>query len=179
MLRFVIALSLLALTGCERLMDRAAERAMSRVDESVLRSPDLQVVLCGTGSPIADPDRAGPCTAVIAGGHFFLVDAGPGSWETVDLANLPTGHLEGVFLTHFHSDHIGDLGEAKTQSWIAGRTQPLDLYGPPGVARIASGLALVYAGDVDARVAHHGDAYMPRASAVSYTHLTLPTNSRV
>jgi ribonuclease Z len=170
MLRFVIGLSLLALTGCERLMDRAAERAMTRVDESVLRSPDLQVVLCGTGSPIADPDRAGPCTAVIAGGHFFLVDVGPGSWETVDLANLPTGHLEGVFLTHFHSDHIGDLGEAETQSWIAGRTQPLDLYGPPGVARIASGLALVYAGDVDARVAHHGDAYMPRASATFAPH---------
>ena len=35
------------------------------------------------------PTRAGPCTAVIAGGSFLLVDVGPGSWEQVDLANLP------------------------------------------------------------------------------------------
>jgi len=173
MRRLGIALSLLALaTGCERIMDRVAERALQRIDSRVLTSPDLQVVLCGTGSPLADPERASACTAVIAGGHFFLVDAGPGSWKNVDLANLPTGRLEGVFLTHFHSDHIGDLGEAETQSWIAGRMQPLDLYGPPGVARIAGGLAQVYAGDVDARVAHHGDAYMPRAAATFAPHET-------
>jgi ribonuclease Z len=170
MRRLVFALMLIATTGCERLMDLAAEQAMSRVDTSVLESPDLQVILCGTGSPIADPDRASACTAVIAGGHFFLVDAGPGSWEKVDLANLPTGRLEGVFLTHFHSDHIGDLGEAEVQSWIAGRAQPLDLYGPPGVARIASGLAQVYAADVDARVAHHTDQFMPRAAASIAPH---------
>jgi len=159
-------------SGCQRVMDRMAERALTRADASVLQSPDLQVVLCGTGSPLADPERASACTAVIAGGHFFLVDAGPGSWEKVDLANLPLGRLDGVFLTHFHSDHIGDLGEATTQSWIAGRMQPLDLYGPPGVARIASGLAEVYAKDVDARVAHHGDAAMPRAAAGLAPHET-------
>jgi len=166
-----LALSLVA-TGCERLVERQIEQNLRRADASVLDSQALQVVLCGTGSPIADPERASACTAVIAGGHFFLVDAGPGSWEQVDLANLPTGALEGVFLTHFHSDHIGDLGEATTQSWIAGRARPLDVYGPPGVAKIVDGLSLVYAADVDARVAHHGDSYMPRAAAGALAHET-------
>lgn len=171
--RLAVFVALLALaSGCDRIMDRVAERALMRVDATVLESPDLQVVLCGTGSPIADPERAGACTAVIAGGHFFLVDVGPGAWEQVDLANLPLGRLEGVFLTHFHSDHLGDLGEAKTQSWIAGRAQPLDLYGPTGVAKIAAALALVYAADVDARVAHHDDAYMPRAASGIAPHET-------
>jgi ribonuclease Z len=151
--------------GCQQLIDRQVDRALTRVDESVLHSPDLQVVLCGTGSPIADPDRAAACTAVIAGGHFFLVDAGPGSVEVVDRANLPLGHLDGVLLTHFHSDHIGDLGEAITQSWIAGRAQPLDVYGPKGVAEVVDGFRAAYAADVDARVLHHGEQYMPRAAA--------------
>jgi len=167
----VLTIALLA-SGCGRILDRVAERALQRVDASVLESPDLQVILCGTGSPIADPERAAACTAVIAGGHFFLVDVGPGSWERLDMENLPLGRVDGIFLTHFHSDHIGDLGEATTQTWIAGRAKPLDLYGPPGTARIAAGLAEVYAGDVDARVAHHGDEAMPRAAAGLVAHET-------
>jgi ribonuclease Z len=165
-------LLVLLATGCERFVEGAIERNLTRVDASALESADLQVVLCGTGSPIADPERAAACTAVIAGGHFFLVDVGPGSWEVVDLANLPVGKLDGVFLTHHHSDHLGDLGEAITQSWIGGRTRPLDVYGGPGVARIVDGLALVYADDVNARVDHHGDAYMPRAASGAVAHET-------
>lgn len=159
------ALALLAATGCERLVERQIQRNLQRVDESVLTSPDLQVVLCGTGSPIADRERAGPCTAVIAAGHFLLVDVGPGAWETLDLANLPVGRVDAVLLTHFHSDHIGDLGEAVTQSWIAGRSAPLEVFGPPGTARVVAGFAEAYAADVEARVAHHGDAAMPRTAA--------------
>ncbi len=141
------------------------ERNLSRVDDSVLRSPDLQVVICGSGSPLADARRASGCTAVIAGGVFVIVDAGPGSWEVLDLANLPTGQLSAVLLTHFHSDHIGDLGEAITQSWIAGRKTPLEVLGPEGTARIVDAFAQAYASDVDYRVAHHGEANMPRAAA--------------
>jgi ribonuclease Z len=168
--------AVLVLTGCDRLIDRQIERGLTRADASVLSSPDLQVVLCGTGSPLPDATRAGPCTAVIAGGVFLLVDVGPGSWERVDLENLPIAELDGVLLTHFHSDHIGDLGEAITQSWIAGRTQPLDVYGPPGVARILAGLREVYAFDVEYRVAHHGQAWMPREAGSAVAHeIALPS----
>src|SRR4029079_14347380 len=34
-------------------------------------------------------------------------------------------------LTHLHSDHIGELGEVATQSWLGGRKVPLEVYGPP------------------------------------------------
>jgi ribonuclease Z len=155
----------LALGGCDRLVDAQIERNLTRVDESILRSPDLHVVLCGTGSPLPDAERAAACTAVIAGGRLFLVDVGPGAWEQVDLANLPLAALDGVFLTHFHSDHFGDLGEATTQSWIAGRARPLAVHGPPGTARLVAGLSQAYAADVEYRVAHHGEANMPRAAA--------------
>jgi ribonuclease Z len=165
-----LAVSGVLLIGCERLVDRQIESALNRADRSVLQSPDLQVVLCGTGSPLPDKDRAGACTAVIAGGTFVLVDVGPGAWETVDLAGLPTGDLSAVLLTHFHSDHIGDLGETITQSWIAGRTRPLDVYGPTGTTRVVDGFNQAYAADASYRTLHHGEQYMPAAAAPAVGH---------
>ena len=57
--------------------------------------PDgLHVILCGTGSPLPDPTRAGPCTMVIAGTHIFVVDAGEGSARNLTLMGLPTGRIK-------------------------------------------------------------------------------------
>jgi ribonuclease Z len=166
------------LAGCDRLVDRQITRNLTRVDRSILTSPDLHVVLCGTGSPLADADRAGACTAIVAGGQIYLVDVGPGSWERVDLANLPTDAVRTVLLTHFHSDHIGDLGEATTQSWIAGRAQPLDVYGPPGVARVVDGFQQAYAQDAAYRVSHHGADFLPPAGATAIAHeVALPQSA--
>jgi ribonuclease Z len=160
----------LATAGCERLVERQIEAALTRADRGALQSPDLQVVLCGTGSPLPDKDRAGACTAVLAGGEFVLVDIGPGAWETVDLAGLPTADLSAVLLTHFHSDHIGDLGEAITQSWIAGRARPLDVYGPSGTTRVVDGFDQAYAADAHYRTLHHGEDYLPAEAAPAVGH---------
>jgi ribonuclease Z len=127
----------------------------------------LHVVLCGTGSPLADPERAGPCTAVLAGGHFVLVDVGPGSLREVALERLPRARLEAVLLTHFHSDHIGEIGEAALQSWVAGRSVPLVVYGPPGVEQVVNGFRQAYAFDTRYRIAHHGAEAMPPAAGVT------------
>jgi ribonuclease Z len=134
-------------------------------DASLLTDGQMHVVLCGTGSPLPDANRASACTAVIAGGQLVVIDVGPGSWRKLAVANLPQQALRAVLLTHFHSDHIGELGEAMTQSWIAGRKQPLDIYGPPGVERIVAGFAQAYAQDVAYRVAHHSEQHLPRAAA--------------
>ena len=101
---------------------------------------------------------------------MVVIDVGPGSWRKLALANLPQQALSAVLLTHFHSDHIGELGEATTQSWLAGRKQPLDVYGPPGVERVVAGFAQAYAQDVDYRVAHHSEQHMPRAAAGAVAH---------
>jgi len=165
--------------GCDqiesRLIERAAARGLAGDHNELLDDGNLHVVLCGTGSPIADAERAGPCTAVLAGGHFVLVDVGPGSWREVALLRLPRARFEAVLLTHFHSDHIGELGEARMQSWVAGREKPLVVYGPPGVEQVVDGFRQAYAFDTEYRIAHHGTEAMPPAAgtAVAKT-VTLP-----
>src|SRR5262249_32921758 len=150
----------LGAAGCDRVLDRVLDRRieqnLQRADQALLASPDLTVVLCGTGGPLADPNRASACTAVVAGGEVLLVDAGPGGAKTLGLAGVPTRAVTTVLLTHFHSDHIGDLGEINEQSWIAGRTRALDVYGPVGTAAIVAGFTTAYAADAVARTLHHG-----------------------
>ena len=128
---------------------------------SLLDDGALHVVICGSGSPLPSAERAGPCTAVIAGGRMFLIDVGPGSTLNLRLWGLPVGRLTGVLLTHFHSDHIGELGEVVFASWTSGRAVPLDVYGPVGVDRVVAGFQAAYELDVSYRIAHHGADLLP------------------
>ncbi len=165
----ILGMVLVLFAGCEavqdRLVRRAAESAFVPDRLDLADDGDLHVVLCGTGSPLPDPNRAAACTAVLAAGRMFLVDVGPGSWENVQRWRLPRERLSAVLLTHFHSDHIGDLGESLTQSWIGGRRVPLDVIGPPGVEAVVEGFSRAYAADAGYRTAHHGVQEMPLEGA--------------
>ncbi len=168
MVRLLAFLSLALFTGCEgiesRLIDRAVRQGLVPDREEWLDDGALHVYLCGTGSPLPSRDRAGACTAVLAGGHFFLFDAGLGSNTNLGLHRLPRASLDGIFLTHFHSDHIGELGEVAMQSWALGRSKPLAVHGPPGVTEVVAGFEQAYRQDTGYRVAHHGaDLMRPEA----------------
>ena len=131
----------------------------------------LQVFLCGTSSPLPDPNRAQACVAVLAGKSLYLVDAGAGSARVATLGRLPLERLEAVFLTHFHSDHIAALPEFNLNSWVAGRPRPLSVFGPPGVSEVVDGLNDAYRLDSTYRVAHHGEELMPPDLAVMQANL--------
>ena len=142
----------------------------------------LHVILCGTGSPLPDPERSGPCTIVIAGKQVFLVDAGSGAGRRIGEIGLPLGKIDATFLTHFHSDHIDGLGEVLMLRWAAsGRTVPMPVHGPEGVDRIVSGFDTAYTADYGYRIAHHGADIMPRsgAGAHPFTIATMPKSQTV
>lgn len=123
----------------------------------------LRIFFCGTGSPVPDRVRGQACTGVFAGGHFFLVDTGVGSADRLTWAHVPTGGLDGVLFTHFHSDHIAGLPDVVLNSWVSGRTKPLKLYGGPGIEDVAKGFAMAFAADASYRTAHHTAAYLPES----------------
>ncbi|MGH6950545.1 MAG: MBL fold metallo-hydrolase, partial [Vitreimonas sp.] len=125
--------------------------------------PDgLHALFCGTGSPLPDRSRAGPCFAAIAGEHVFVFDAGEGAAETLTMMGVSPGDIDAVFLTHLHSDHFDGLAPLALQHWAnAAAQQPLRVVGPEGTARVAAGLNEAYAIDRGFRVAHHGEETMP------------------
>jgi len=178
-LRLALLVLVAAATGCETvangLLDRGARQALTTNRSSLLTDGNLNVVLCGTGSPLATEGRAAACTAVLAGGHFFIVDVGQGALRNLGVWQLPLDRLDGLLLTHFHSDHIAEVGEAVTQSWIAGRKDALPVYGPTGVDRVVAGFQEAYALDRSYRVAHHGaDAMPPGSGMLAARTVTLP-----
>jgi len=132
---------------------------------SLLEDGAMHVVICGSGSPLPSAERAGPCTAVIVDGRIFLVDTGSGAIENLRLWGIPLGPLAGVLLTHFHSDHIAEVGETIFASWVSGRTEPLDIHGPTGVAQVVEGFLTAYELDTSYRIAHHGEDILPPAGA--------------
>jgi ribonuclease Z len=135
--------------------------------------PDgLHVALCGTGSPLPDPTRAGPCSVVIAGRHIFVVDAGEGGARTMGLMTIPHGDIDALFLTHLHSDHIDGLNPIALMRWTSGaRTTPLPVYGPAGTDRVVAGFNAAYAIDDGFRTAHHGTRVAPPSGAGSTAHV--------
>ena len=147
------------------LLRRAADRIVGREAPHLAGPDELSVLLCGTGTPLPDRHRAGPCALVAAGDRLFVVDVGIGSVRNLMRWRVPLQRVAGVLLTHFHSDHIGELGELRLQTWVAGRREPLPVFGPPGVERVVNGFEEAYALDTQYRVAHHGADFVPPAAA--------------
>lgn len=149
------------ITIAQKIVARGAEMAMATnvIDEM---EDGLHVILCGAGGPLPDPKRSGACVLVIAGKSVYVVDAGTNGLRNINRMRLPTGEIEGVLLTHFHSDHIDGLGEMATIRWVSGNnTQPMPVYGPPGVGRVVAGFNSAYLFDSVYRNDHHGDAVAP------------------
>lgn len=145
----------------QRVFDTAAQQQAATVNRAVLEDDALRVAICGSSAPLASAARAKACVAVFAGGKIYLVDVGPESVENLVLWGIPLSSVGGVMLTHFHSDHIGDLGELNLQTWAGGRPGPLDIYGGPGVERVVEGFNEAYRLDQGYRTAHHGAQVMP------------------
>lgn len=143
------------------LIDRQLEANMAR-DLIGELADGLHVGLCGAAGPFPNRDRRATCVFVIAGEDLYIIDSGAGSPGTISSMGLPTGRIKAILLTHFHSDHIDGLGELMMNRWIQGnRTEPVPVYGPPGVERIVKGFNEAYALDSRYRTGHHGEALAP------------------
>ena len=113
---------------------------------------DTRVIMLGTGTPNPEPDRMGPSVAVVTGDHVYIVDCGPGVVRRAAQAGLRMDQLTRVFVTHLHSDHTAGYPDLILTPPNAGRTSPLQAYGPPGLRAMTANLLRAFKVDLDARL---------------------------
>ncbi len=122
------------------------------------RCRGTKVLMLGTGSPAADPSRAGPSLAVLADGKIFLFDAGAGVVKraVAGLRKACPGRrvrdITRVYLTHLHSDHTVGLPDLMLIPWALGRPDPLRIHGPPGTRSMVEHLRAAYRQDIRKRL---------------------------
>lgn len=117
-----------------------------------------QIVLLGTGTPIADPERSGPCVAIVVNGTPYLVDFGPGVVRRAaeaylsGIEALDTANLKRAFVTHLHSDHTAGYPDLILTAWVMGRDEPLEVYGPEGLEEMTEHILKAYEQDIHMRL---------------------------
>jgi ribonuclease Z len=127
--------------------------------------------LLGTGSPIPDPERAGPSTLVRSEGATLLVDCGRAVLLRLIAAGVLPLMLDAVLLTHLHSDHLTDLNDVITTQWVmSSAPTPLRVYGPPRTSEVIDATLAALAPDIEYRLAHHDDlTWKPQVEVVEVT----------
>ena len=122
------------------------------------------MVLLGTGTPVPDPERSGPATAIVVDNSAYLVDFGPGVVRRAKaavldrhIAALEPGNLKVAFATHLHSDHTTGYSDLIFTGWTAGRHTPLEVYGPTGLHSMTEHLLQAYRIDIETRTNPEGD----------------------
>lgn len=114
---------------------------------------EIKVTLLGTGCPPAVMNRFGPSLLVEAGGQKLLFDAGRGALQRLNQVNVRWREVQGVFLTHLHSDHVVGFPDLWLTGWLTpGRDVPLPVWGPRGTKNMMSHLEQAYEYDIRIRL---------------------------
>ena len=101
----------------------------------------LTVTMLGCGGTQPLPGRALAALAVQAAGHGVLLDCGEGTQTALRRWGVSAYRLAAVLLTHYHGDHILGLSGLLQTLGSLGRTAPLTVTGPAGLAAIAGPIA--------------------------------------
>ncbi|MFC2129800.1 MBL fold metallo-hydrolase [Bacteroidota bacterium] len=157
-MKTIITLLLLTLifTSCTREYYERKDKAQKMYNNTDTHS--AKVVLLGTGTPNADPERSGPAVAVIVGDDAYLIDCGPGIVRRAVAAfkkgieALKVKNLKKLFITHLHSDHTAGYPDLIFTPWVLGRDEPLKVWGPKGTKSMTKHILEAYKEDIDVRL---------------------------
>lgn len=116
-----------------------------------------RLVLLGTaGGPLPSPVRSGISQAVVVGGRAYVVDCGSGVTRQLRRARL-LRHLDSVFVTHLHSDHVCDYFNLFLLGWVILQDgPPVRVYGPCGLAGVTEAHLHAHAYDIRIRIQDSG-----------------------
>ena len=103
---------------------------------------DLDVVFLGTGGSVPSARRNTASVLVRRGGDRLMFDCGEGTQRQMQrsIGLIP---VDSIFITHLHADHyLGLPGLLKSYD-MQDRSEPLDIYGPPGLVDLFATIARI------------------------------------
>ncbi len=134
-------------------------------------APAIKVTLLGTASPAPRTDRNGISTLVEAGGQRLVFDAGRGTPINLWRMKIPLGSIDALFVTHFHSDHIGGIPDLWMTSYIPApygrRETPFRVIGPTGTVAMMDHLQQAFAPDAQIRI--EDEKILPESTRIDAT----------
>ena len=111
----------------------APDRYVYYPGTEALDKDEIRIVACGTGMPSARHGQAATCFLIETGnGEKFIFDIGTGSMANLAALMIPYQYLDKVFLSHLHTDHMGDIDALWAGGWTSGRPNALRVWGPSG-----------------------------------------------
>lgn len=138
--------------------DTLAEQLPAAATGDTTALAGTRVVLLGSGTPNADPDRFGPSVAIVVNDTAYLVDFGTGVVRRAAAARrngieaLRASNLRYAFLTHLHSDHSIGYADLIFTPWVLERSVPLKAFGPKGLKDMTRHIQAAYQQDIDIRL---------------------------
>lgn len=89
------------------------------------------------------PERRLTALLYRTGGSMVLIDCGEGTQVAVKLAGWGFKTLAAILFTHYHADHVAGLPGLLLTLANSGKTDPLFLFGPPGLKEVVRGLTVI------------------------------------
>ena len=111
-----------------------------------------RITLLGTGCPSPSHIRFGPSVLVESNNLKFLFDSGSGVTQRLSEIGIKPAEIDGVFITHMHSDHIVDLYQVYISGWHTGREEPFIVYGPKGISEHFESVISAYNKELSNRI---------------------------
>jgi ribonuclease BN (tRNA processing enzyme) len=116
-----------------------------------------KLVMLGTGTPFADPERSGPSLAIVVNDQSYVVDCGPGVVRRASSLSktypaLAAKELKRLFITHLHTDHTVGYPDMIFTPAVLDRNAPLNVYGPKGLKSMTNHILKAYKEDIVVRV---------------------------
>ena len=93
----------------------------------------MKIITLGTGAAVPTLQRGHPATLLWRKGKYFLFDCGEATQLQFRRAGLKFSHLEAMFISHLHGDHILGIMGLLMSLELSDRQRDINICGPFGL----------------------------------------------